>query len=259
MVSFHRLIVIGQRITALTAWPLRVGGVNRDAAAMRRAPTTNSSWVVEITRRTDTAPRGLSSTSNTTVPVVIPCLASDAGNAADPWRNNRGVASSSPTEYVSRSGGGGGDGRGGVGRTCGGSALWGGAGGVGSGAGGRSEKNVSTGIVTSMGISARGIGTREGSGMSLNSAITGVGGGSGGGASGGGGGGGGSSGSSVSISRIIKSGTPTCPTISRDSASTQISVPAAAMPMRMERMRMSCRMPTPYAHSARLAKPMDHP
>ena len=172
---------------------------------------------------------------------MIPRCASLGGNGAEPWRNNRGVASSSPTEYVSRTGGGGG--RGGGGRDGGGSARGTGAGAatIGSGAGGKSEKNVSTGIRTSIGISARGIGTRDGSGVSLSSAIAGDNGGSGGGSSGGGGGGGGKSGSSISMSRTIKSGTSTCATINRESASTQISAPAATRPMKMDRKCISYR------------------
>jgi hypothetical protein len=96
--NFHFRIVIGQRITALTGLPLRVGTVNLAEPAIRRAGETNSEWVAETTRRTLTRPLVLSSTSKFTVPCVTPRRASDDGKAADPWRSKRGFESSSLIE-----------------------------------------------------------------------------------------------------------------------------------------------------------------
>lgn len=80
---------------ALTAWPLRVGGVKRALAATFRAGSTSSEWVEEITLRTLTEPVVESSTSKMTVPLFTPLLESEDGKDVDPWRSKRGVLSSS--------------------------------------------------------------------------------------------------------------------------------------------------------------------
>lgn len=88
-------MVIGQRMMALTGWPLRLGGVKRAPEATRRAGVTRSGCVEETTRRTLTDPEVESSTSNTTVPLLTPLRARLDGKVAEPWRNKRGVPSSS--------------------------------------------------------------------------------------------------------------------------------------------------------------------
>lgn len=220
-------MTMGQFMTALTGFPLRSGGVKRAPDATRRAEATSSGWVEDTTFRMRTAPDGEIEILNTTVPRLTPLRASDEGKVAEPCLITRGILSSSPEVYWDFVIGGA------LGRT---GLVWVGfrvgIGGVGRGAGARSAKKISTGVVMSNGISARGMGTLVRSGSAVTSMSAGGGGGVSGISSRGGGGGG--SKVAVSTLRMVRSGIVVVTVNSRATPSTARSMAEAAMPMMVD-------------------------
>ncbi len=177
----------------------------------------------------DTEPDVDSSTSRITVPLLIPCLESEVGNVAEPWRSRRGVPSSSfVLKWVLTAG---------VVLAVG-VTDWGldgnGAGEMGSCSGGASVKKFSTGAVISIGTRASGMGTRVGSGMELTSVNAGGGGGASGGGSSNGGGGGGWK-MAVSTSRTVRSAVSGWTVNKRAIPRTANRIAEAAMPMMVDR------------------------
>ena len=86
--SYYFLIVIGQVITAFTALPCRVGGVNRDPFAILRASGMSAGCVAEITEINRLRPEGKMAMRTTTRPLLAWRI--DLGKLTDGLRSKRG-------------------------------------------------------------------------------------------------------------------------------------------------------------------------